>query len=245
MRKDDTTLAAHLRQRAAEREKSCKNHPSMETLLDYTLDELDETAAAELREHLTFCRACADTLVQLHKPLDFEIDMSLDDKPDFLENLPPANQPQPTPAQTTPRTRALSRWGLPMLSTAAALVLGIMLGPILQRETSATVPYRIDLVDVDGGTRGGGIETIPEGYDVILLERYIRDWKKAETFTVVIRTEAGRHITSKKGVPVPPDNRFRVMLDQGDLRPDAYRVLLIGDGDEEKRIAELTFTIDP
>ena len=244
MRKDDTTLAAHLRQRAAERENSCKKHPSMETLLDYTLDELDETAAANLREHLTFCRACADTLVQLHKPLDFEIDMSLDQKPDFLEKVPPTHQPQPTPAQTAPKTRSLLRWGLPMLATAAALVLGIMLGPILRPETTATVPYRIDLADVEGETRDGGIERIPEGYDVILLERYIRDWKGAETFIVVIRTEAGRQVASQKGVPVPPKGRLRFTVPRDELTPDAYRVLLFADGDEEKRIAELTFTVE-
>ncbi len=199
------TLADQLKAEAAQREKQCGEHPSLETLTDYALGELDEQVAEGLRDHLAFCQRCADQYLTIDGPLDFEIDMSLTQKPDFLKPIPTPEQPAeppPAPAALPDGTNTARGGRLRMwmgLTAAACLVIGFQLG---RRQPQVDPPQFA--LRAEGTQRNTGTTAFAgDARDMVVYYRNF-DWKNATRCNIEVVTPDGRRVSVESEHPRTP-----------------------------------------
>lgn len=135
-------------------------HPFTEELMDYLegglLSEAEESA---IRDHLVYCRNCADTLIRLH-----DEDVSI---PAHLESTRPLS-----PDQTPPK-RSMMRAIYPAMTLAAGLLLGVLIafGLISPNRSSPAVnaDYATFMPTDDSGLRGAAVLALPSENELRLL----------------------------------------------------------------------------
>nr|WP_279382573.1 zf-HC2 domain-containing protein [Acanthopleuribacter pedis] len=222
------TLAAHFQERAAEFEKNCDAHPSLETLTDYALGDLEEAEAEELRAHLARCRTCSDQFLTIQEPLDFELDFSLTEEAETDESAATAavpvdrNQENNAPADPAPRRRFAM-----FLPVAAALVVGLLIGIAapLNRGNTATPLYH--QLETDEVVRAGHIQPLffGDGQDEVHLIAFSFDPKGAETVDIFIKSDqAGKRKKLKTGLVPPPGLLAFSVSRKAFQAPGVYRI---------------------
>lgn len=231
MSKEGMTLADQLKAEAAQREKNCGEHPSLETLTDYALGDLDEQVAEGLRDHLAFCQRCADQYLTIDGPLDFEIDMSLTQKPDFLQPMPVPERPTSNSAAPAPQAPArpnrgrLRTW-MTSAAAAACLVVGFQVGRL---QPQADPPQFALRAEGEGITRElPALQlTIPTHHRRIQLYYSSFNWRDAERAEIVLVTPDKQRITVKKNHLRTPGHLIfsmptKVFKQAGEYRFDVF-----------------------
>ena len=220
------------------------DHPSNQELLDYQEGRVGTEAAEALLRHLSFCRDCADDLLELE---------------DWDSRLPEDGASFPTPASMAARRLAFEKrvavsqspggqasrpWRVPASLAAglaaASLVLGFLLGGFglgglgsSESTSSAPVdrPFVSDLVP-DGATPvRAGIDPevrVPAGMNPLVLRLNLGDQAPHDTYRADLHAASGEAIRSFENLVRQPAGSFAVLLDLDDLAPGSYRLSLSG-----------------
>lgn len=221
MSKEGMTLADRLKAEAAQREKNCGEHPSLETLTDYALGELDEQVAEGLRDHLAFCQRCADQFLTIDGPLDFEIDMNLTQKPHFLKPTPATATVPVAPPNTNAPTisgRGRLRTWLAVAAAAACLMIGFQLGHRPRQHNLPQFALR-----AEGTQRNTAAAAITgDARDMVVYARNF-DWQSASRCNIELVTPEGRRVPLASDHPKTPGILIMTVPTHWFEQPGEYR----------------------
>lgn len=268
MNDSEEALRQGVRQMAAEWRKTRGEHPSAETLLAYHDDELSEAEARDVREHLSLCRECAETVVDLAnfpdvEPRDEAFRLSTEEKEVHWQELLGRIEERGGFEEDLVRTKTspttgppTTRWR-PYLMAAvlavATLGLGWWIAQLQQAPLPGPAPEAnlavIELAPLGVSVlRGEDAHELPESISSLVVLLALPDLQPLEDAAVVVRKQGpeGEVVWRRSGLVRTPTGHFSVRLPREMLPPGTYHLTLTGttEGDEEL-LAEYELEIAP